>query len=417
MRLLHTSDWHLGHNLLSKDRKSEHRQFLDWLIECLKDETIDVLIVAGDIFDTSMPSNYAFQLYYDFLRRISETPCHTVVIVGGNHDSVSTLHAPRELLRLFNVHVVGGIGDSLEDEIIVVKGRDGLPAGLICAVPFLRDRDVRQSVAGESYEEKSKAMLEGIKAHYHRVKEKALQMADGLSKDGRKLPLIATGHLFAAGGLISDGVREIYVGSLGQIQAASFPMEFDYVALGHLHKPQTVGGKENVRYSGSPIPLSFSEAGSEKKVIVVEFDGDSTSMKTRSLPIPEFQELRLIKGDLERIEERLRSTRPSEDGGTVWVEVQLDTDEWIPDLQNKINELVEDLPMEVLIVKNLRSDGPDGLRRTKKQETLQELTPLDVFRKRLQAEEGLDEEEEKNLLLAFNEIINRVDQREIGETR
>ncbi len=407
VRILHTSDWHLGQNLMNKDRKREHERFLDWLIDYMALNLIDVLIVAGDIFDSSTPPNYALRLYFNFLRRIADTGCGLTVIIGGNHDSVSTLHASRELLELFRVHVIGGIGSQPGDEIIVAKDTEGRPMGIVCAVPFLRDRDIRQSVAGESYEEKSRALLDGVKNHYREVKNEAILLRESFHEDGKNVPLIATGHLFTAGGVTSDGVRDIYVGSLGQILASSFPEEFDYIALGHLHRPQNVDSTGHIRYSGSPIPLSFSEVGAAKQVVVIDADKTGSEARIEAVKIPEFQKLCCIKGDLDRIEESFKSLEFPEDGAEIWVEIQVDTDEWVPDIQNRIAAMTTELPLEVLAIKNVRQFGPHRLQQSQKQETLQELSPTEVFRKRIQMEEGIEEDSE-NLLQAFNEILNRV---------
>ena len=408
MRILHTSDWHLGQHLMMNDRKREHELFLDWLIKCLQDKAIDVLIVAGDIFDTGTPPNYALQLYYNFLRRISETHCRQAVIIGGNHDSVSTLHAPKELLKFFRIHVIGGMSSNMDDEIIVIQKPDGSPEGIICAVPFLRDRDIRQSMPGESYEDKSRALLDGVKSHYHHMKTRALALRENATKSGRIVPLIATGHLFTAGGQTSDGVRDIYVGSLGQVHASSFPAAFDYVALGHLHKPQTVGGYEHIRYSGSPIALSFSEAEAGKEVVIVDFNEVSTRPEIEAVPIPEFQKLRRCKGNFDQITEKLKTLDYPDNGDRIWAEVIIDTEDWVPEVQNTISAIAEGLPVDILAVKNIRAFGTRILNQRQKRETLQELTPVDVFRKRLEVEEGMDEKKAEDLLRAFHEIVNQL---------
>ena len=109
MRILHTADWHLGKRLEQSERTDEHQAFLDWLILTLQTENIDVLIVAGDVFDTGSPSNTAFEQYYGFLRRVKDTSCREVIIIGGNHDSISTLNAPSTLIKYFNVNIIGGV--------------------------------------------------------------------------------------------------------------------------------------------------------------------------------------------------------------------------------------------------------------------------------------------------------------------
>ncbi len=206
MRILHTADWHLGKKLDHAERTDEHQDFLDWLIEKLNKENIDVLIVAGDIFDTGSPSNTALQQYYSFLSNVRNTCCKEVIIIGGNHDSMSTLDAPKELLRYFNVHVVGGVPEMFTDQIIKITDKEGKLELVVCAVPFLRDRDIRLSITGETTEERLERITGGIRKHYHGfIEHIAAYKSQGI-------PVIATGHLFAAGASTSDSEKEIHVG-------------------------------------------------------------------------------------------------------------------------------------------------------------------------------------------------------------
>jgi len=393
---------------MSKDRRREHALFLDWLIAVLKDNNIDALIVSGDIFESGTPPNYALELYYNFLVQVFTTGCNQVIIVGGNHDSPATLHAPKQLLKHLHVNVTGSISEDAKDDIVVARDRDGKPSCIICCVPFLRDRDIRPSVPGESYEEKSKALLSGIKNYYDQIKNIAVKVRKDLSNNGNKIPIVGSGHLFAAGGQITDGVRDIYVGSLGQVHASYFPTEFDYVALGHLHKPQKVSGLEHIRYAGSPIPLSFGEAGLQKVVLAIEFDEQTNKLSIEEVVIPEFQELRCIRGDLQEILNPLESIGAPKNGDSVWVEVQVDSDDWEPDIINRINEVIDDQPVEVLAVKYLKGKESRQLIQTAEFQTLDRLTPQDVFEKRLSEETGISEEDTDELKLAYNEIVNLV---------
>ncbi|MDX5347081.1 MAG: exonuclease subunit SbcD, partial [Hymenobacteraceae bacterium] len=209
MRVLHTSDWHLGQRLVNNERTEEHRLFLNWLIKTICDQEIDLLLIAGDIFDTGFPSNTALKLYYDFLREVKQTCCRDIVIIGGNHDSVSTLNAPAELLRHFNVHVVGGAPADAADEVVLIRDPSGAVGAVVCAVPFLRDKDVRLSIPGESDEQRETRLKQGICDHYTRL----VPLVQPYKQ--QQIPVIATGHLFAAGGSTSDSEKEIHVGNLG----------------------------------------------------------------------------------------------------------------------------------------------------------------------------------------------------------
>jgi len=239
MRVLHTSDWHIGRTLYGRKRYEEFEAFLTWLAETIQQNEIDALLVAGDVFDTSAPSNRAQELYYRFLCRVAASSCRHVVVVAGNHDSPSFLNAPKELLKALDVHVVGSSTESLEDEVLVLRNEQDAPELIVCAVPYLRDRDIRVAEAGESVEDKERKLIDGIRTHYAAVAALAEQKREELGVD---IPIVGTGHLFTAGGqtVDGDGVRELYVGTLAHVTAGIFPANFDYLALGHLHVPQNV---------------------------------------------------------------------------------------------------------------------------------------------------------------------------------
>ncbi|PNK59570.1 exonuclease SbcCD subunit D C-terminal domain-containing protein [Psychrobacter sp. FDAARGOS_221] len=274
LTILHTSDWHLGRRLYGQLRYEEFEAFLAWLTKTIEQYQVDILIVAGDIFDTMTPSNRAQALYYEFLGLISSLHCDHVVIVAGNHDSPTFLDAPANVLKFLNVHVIGTACDDIADEVLVLKSKSGEPQCIIAAVPYLRDRDVRNTQAGESGADKDANLLAGIREHYAQVADIAKdKQAELNAQSQRHIPIIATGHLFAAGGTTTedDGVRDLYVGNLGKISADTFDDGFDYVALGHLHVPQKVGGSDTIRYSGSPIAMGFGEAKQTKQVLLVQF--------------------------------------------------------------------------------------------------------------------------------------------------
>ncbi len=337
MRVLHTADWHLGRKLEQFDRTEEHQDFLDWLIGALTVEKIDVLIVAGDIFDSVAPSNTALEQYYKFLSQVKHTCCRDVVIIGGNHDSISTLNAPKELLRHFNVHIVGGVPDQFEDQVIPLYDQNKELCLVVCAVPFLRDRDIRLSISGETGEERETRIKKGIVDHYQNLVEHI-----SIHKSNN-VPVIATGHLFAAGASTSESVKDIHVGNLGQVGGDQFPIEFSYIALGHLHRPQMVNKMNHVRYSGSPIPLSFSESDHGKVVVVIDFKEDGEVL-TSELDIPCCRRLLRFSGTLESIRSQILLL---EDKGTPyapWIELKIETSAFIPDLQEQLAALKSQRP-------------------------------------------------------------------------
>lgn len=413
MNILHTSDWHLGQNFMFRERKKEHEHFLDWLLATIETKAIDLLIVSGDIFDTATPPNYALSMYYRFLSRASATCCRKIVITGGNHDSVACLNAPREILEAMDIHVVGGITGDLEEEIITVRDGLGQTSAIVCAVPFLRDRDIRRSLPGESYEEKNKALALGIKAHYEAVAEKALEGWDR----SRPVPIIAMGHLFAAGGEVKEGehIRDIHVGSLDKFNVAQIPAAFDYVALGHLHRAQTAGGLDHVRYSGSPIPLSFSEAGSKKQVITITFAQGNETMEIQSLEVPEFQRLRAVKGDLESVLETLETLKseggnPGGDFPTTWVEISVNSETWQPDTEERITLGVEGSTLEIFAIKRLKNPAILCGEEMDSTTELAHFTPEEVFERRLVAEGEMAPDVKEEMTLAFREITAMIHQ-------
>lgn len=277
LTLLHTSDWHLGRRLYGKPRYDEFKQFLDWQLQTLREQKVDVLLIAGDIFDTTTPSNQAQNLYYDFLSQVCHTDCRHVIIVAGNHDSASFLEAPKQLLKAFNIHIIGSMTDTPTDEVITLSDKSGQAELIVMAVPYLRDRDVRTVGHGERLDDKERKLAQGIKAHYGQIADIAIaQQAQLEAKYKRSIPIVATGHLFTVGGqtMEGDGVRDLYVGSLGSIGAEIFHPHIDYVALGHLHIPQAVGGQPHIRYAGSPIAMGFGESRQQKQVHLLRFDAN-----------------------------------------------------------------------------------------------------------------------------------------------
>ncbi|MEN6327187.1 MAG: exonuclease SbcCD subunit D C-terminal domain-containing protein [Syntrophomonas sp.] len=399
MRIIHSSDWHLGRSLYGRKRYEEHESFFNWLLELLDTENIDVLLVAGDIFDNTAPSNRAQELYYRFLCRVAESSCRHVVITAGNHDSPSFLCAPRDLLRHLHIHIVGA-GESIDDEILVLKDPRGDVELIVCAVPYLRERDIRSVEAGESIEDKEKKVLEGIHRHYMQVFRRAEQLQAQLQKH---VPIVAMGHLFAAGGLKveGDGVRDLYVGTLAQVGADIFPATIDYAALGHLHSAQMVGGNEKCRYSGSPLPMSFLEANREKMVMKAVFS--EGNVEVIPIAVPTFKALHTIRGNWERIQAQVAKLKSL--GIKAWLEIVYEGDEIIANLRERLDEAVAASELEISRVGNLkaveRSLAGEG-------EMLGELDVNEVFGRCLDAYEIASNQRE-DLLAAYREVINALD--------
>ena len=346
MRILHTSDWHLGCSLAGRKRYEDGEKFLDWLIQTIVYENVEALIVAGDVFDSTNPSNQALEQYYRFLGRAGKAGCRHIVITAGNHDSPSLLAAPRELLLALDIHVVGAVPDNLEDEVILLKSVTGEPALIVCAVPFLRDRDIRLSEFGESIEEKTSALISGVCTHYQDVCTIAEKWRH---HHGSTIPIVATGHFFAAGGstLTDDGVRDLSIGTLIQVGIDSFPENIDYLALGHLHQPQMIQGNLTRRYSGAPLAMGFGESARDKEVIIVDIAAGE-EMKVSPVVVPVFRSLLQLRGDVDSIRTELGNLRFS--GKDVWVEILLEDLHAGATIRDEFYQMVEGSRVEVLKV-------------------------------------------------------------------
>jgi exonuclease SbcD len=398
MRILHTADWHLGARLVERDRLPEHAAFLDWLIETLRVEKIDALLVSGDVFDAANPPQDAVALYFDFLKRLADLKTVKAVITGGNHDSASHLNAPRELLRRFDVHVFGHAG---ENNVADLGG------AVVAAVPFLRERDLRQATAGETITAVHEQVRAAIRAHYAAQLAACRDLAQGR-------PVIAMGHLTVLGATTSDSERDIHIGNLGSVGADIFD-GFDYTALGHLHRPQKVAGNETILYSGSPIPLSFSEAADAKSVVIIETQSEGNTAEIRKpqssesknsslrfsnlcgvklLPIP--TTLRLIRATVSRA--TLAADLQNVPAGS-WAEITVKLDAPEPDLDRQVREAAVGRFEVLKVLADLPASAATPWQPTGP--ALHDLQPRDVFRELLQ-EKQLPSDE---LSAVFDELI------------
>ena len=399
MRIIHTSDWHLGQNFYSKSRAAEHDAFLRWLLTTAEAERVDAIIVAGDIFDTGSPPSYARELYNRFVVQLQQTRCRLVVL-AGNHDSVATLNESRDILAFLNTTVVANAGHAP----FILPLRDGTPGAIFCPVPFLRPRELVTSQAGHSGGEKQQLLLSAISDYY----QQQYQLACELRGD-RALPIIASGHLTTVGASKSDAVREIYIGTLDAFPASRFPPA-DYIALGHIHRAQVVGGCEHIRYSGSPIPLSFDETGKNKSVNLVTFANGCLTDVT-PLIVPVTQPLAVLKGDFASISAQLNQWQNNDQQPSAWLDIEVTSDEYMHDIQRKIQAQTETLPVEVLLVRRSRAQR-DRILAGAQRETLSELQVEDVFARRL-ALETLEATQQQRLEQLFNETLHSLN----GEDR
>ena len=332
MRILHTADWHIGHRLYEQPRIEEHRQFLDWLLTTLQENAIDVLLVAGDIFDSALPSSEATDLYYQFLFRLyRETHTHAV-ITAGNHDSPMRLAAPREFLRMGRIHVVGLASEAAA---CVVNLPSENPSVSIAAVPYLSENELSH-ISFETEPERAERYRERLKTFYR-------QCVECMPPE---LPKILMGHLFVHGGRVGDSERNIQIGGATAMQISDFPDGVAYVALGHLHRPHTISGASYpVQYAGSPLPLRFNEANYTKKVYLLDVP-TAGDVQVEEIEVPVFKELCTVTGNLNEV--RSAAMLPEWDGKYIQIQLTLDRPE--VGISDEIREMFDQRGGDVLSV-------------------------------------------------------------------
>lgn len=404
MKILHTSDWHIGSTFYGKKRYQEYTNFFAWLHNFIQENQIDILLVSGDIFDTALPSNTAQEQYYSFLIGLQKTSCKHVIITAGNHDSPSFLTAPKNLLKSLNIHVIGTIShaadENTHEEIISIKEKN--EEIIILAVPFLRERDLQTISITDDYDTRAEKIVRAIKNYYAKLTQIALGM-----KSPNSL-LLAMGHLAIAGSALEEeGERELYIGSLAQISASIFPKEIDYVALGHIHSAQKIAHSEHIRYAGSPLAMSFSEKSSAKKMIVIE-TGDSLNIQ--EIQIPEFQKTQKISGDLAIIQEKIEELKRLDT--SVWLEIEYKGEEEF-NLKEILYELTKDSKIEILKFKNQNLLHKYYYQESTA-ENLENITPDTIFENILAASPYV-EENKQALLACYHEILSQLQEQDSNE--
>jgi exonuclease SbcD len=339
-RLLHTADWHLGKTLNDQSRAEEHRRFLDWLLGAVTEHEVDAIILAGDVFDSAHPSQAAQKMYYDFIFELRKLGDCALAVIAGNHDSAQQLEAPRQPLQFLKTFVTGALEELPERRILLLPNAKQ-PKVALAMIPYLHERDLRKGKAGETSGDIKRQLAAGIRDRYQ-------ETADAIAAEHPGLPAIATGHLTVLGSEVSDSERLIHIGGLGAVKSGCFPESFSYVALGHLHRPQAAKGDERVRYSGSPIALSFSESTDKKEVRLVDVTADGVT-KT-GLAIPVFRRLAQLKTKSAMAETTVENFEPGESELTPWVEVVLKDAVLKTDLNDRLRKLDVKERFEVLKV-------------------------------------------------------------------
>ena len=398
MKILHTADWHIGKTLYKQSLREEISLFFDWLLNVVDEKDIDIILVSGDIFDLANPANVDKELFYKVLSQLRDRKVQCV-ITAGNHDSPSLLEAPRPLFMGLNIHM-HGFGSPVARNLLTMVSHDGKDKVHILAVPFLREGDLRKVHGGESYEDKVQALRTGIINHYKMLKDLAVKVDDAI-------PIIAMGHLYIQGARISDSERDIHIGNQAGLPVDHFQDLFDYSALGHIHRPQRLNKEGSIRYSGSPIPLSFSERKDKKQVLLIETKGNE-DLKITELEIPLFRPLVRIKGKLQDVRERIHLYRS--DGllpafiEIVIIEKERDQSKILEtvSLAEKVSPHYEIINYRIQFEEHLRTLSETGLK-----DQIEDLNPRDVFLQRID-EEALSGDDRKAVIEAFGEVYESI---------
>jgi DNA repair protein SbcD/Mre11 len=403
MKILHTADWHIGKKLHKTELAEDFDLFIDWLCQTIEVEKVDLLLVSGDIFDLANPSSEARKQYYRALVKLNRFDCK-IILTGGNHDSPAMLNAPKEILKELDIDIIGGLPEDLEELIIPVKGKNGNPEVVIAALPFLRDADLRRADDDQTYEDRVEALKRGIENTFFEASEICASKYPDL-------PAVAMGHLFTAGIETSESEREIQIGNLAAFEAARFGNSFSYIALGHIHKPQRLAAAVPTFYSGSPLPLSFSERKDEKRVLLIDTE---KSWEPESIPVPHFRSLLKITGKLEELIFKLEALQEKKQLESL-IEVELKEEQYDAMKLYALDELVSDFQKEGYRIVKHRAHFENQLKGAGQvfaaEQQLQDLKPKEVFLELIGRHE-YDEETQGEILAAFDEILEEIQQDE-----
>jgi len=404
MKPLHTSDWHLGQSLNQYDRSFEHTQFLGWLLDTLEAERVDALVIAGDVFDSTNPSAASQAQLYQFLTQARQRVPHLgIVMTAGNHDSPGRMEAPAPFLSLLDASVVGQVGRSVNgidwDRIVVpLKNHEDQVSAWCIAMPFLRPSDVpRLEGVDDTY-------MAGIGSLY------ASAYAHALAKRQPGQAILALGHCHITGGKVSeDSERRIVIGGSEALSVNVFDPGIAYVALGHLHLAQKVGGNPTRRYCGSPLPMSFSEIDYPHQVVVVEFDRESVA-NTREIPIPRSVDLLRVPKQASPLDDVLVQLQalslpdlPEAQWPYLQVRVQLTQPE--PGLRTQIESALTGKPVRLVRIETTAAQTGDS--QTAPLVSIDELSNLDPagFFERLY-QHRFGESPPPDIMAAFTELVN-----------
>ena len=411
MRFIHTADWHLGNQMHEIDRRGEAEAFLRWLKNLIVEKNAATLVIAGDIFDTANPSLEARRLYYTFLASLVDSCCKNVIIIGGNHDSAPMLDSARELLEVLNIRVVGSINNLLPSQICFeLNDSEEKACGICMALPFVREVELR-NLLSESEKCSDGDLYTKV---YQKIYTLAFEEAEKL-RAGRPLPVIATGHLYAADleGRLSgkkssekcdDGMKVLDVlGTLGNVPASVFP-PVDYVALGHIHYSSMVAKNPAIRYSGSPFVMGFDEASQPHHVLCVDVEkAGEASLNVEKIETPKTYLYRRISGTLSEIKKKLEEfsknskSEKGEENKPLYIEVCYKRELGVS-AQDYLADAIKSLPENVSVVSWKITDSEKILSSSLENFEASEIKNLDdreIFTQLILSKSGLSAESEE----------------------
>ncbi|MEO8774218.1 MAG: exonuclease subunit SbcD [Gelidibacter sp.] len=398
MKILHTSDWHIGKQLHKFDLREDLDLFFEWLIAYITSENIDVLLVSGDIFDQANPSQAAYKQYYDLLKKLINLDCK-IILTGGNHDSAAVLNAPAELLKAFDISAIGGSTDNMAEMFIgIEKNNEKI---VVAAIPFLKDRDIRKSVAGESYATKIEQIKSGLQSYFSNINAH-------YKNNHSDEVFIVMGHLYVQGSEISESERDIQIGNQAGVEAHMFEGVPHYVALGHIHKPQVVSHEHNIHYCGSPIPLSFSEKEDCKQINVITVENHQIS-QIKIVPIPKNRNLVTFEGNLQEVEDKINAY--SEETPLMSLaEIIVNEEMESLDKRQAFEALIDSQSNPHIEIVKSRLNFKSKIRGASDAfavgTDVADVTPMQMFEKKLELQSGLENTEE--LKNAFREILQEL---------
>lgn len=404
LKILHTSDWHIGKKIYGIDLAPDHKLFFKWLIETIKEQQIDAILVSGDIFDLSNPSIESRTIYYDILVELQKADCQ-VIITGGNHDSPMVINAPRELLKALNISVIGKLTENISDIFIPIKNRKGIVEAVVVAVPYLREYDLKLTISIQSFNKRIEELQKATCQLYNNLANEAI-------KQFSNIPLFAMGHFMGIGSTISDSERELQIGNLSALEIDKLTEGFDYLALGHIHRPQQLKSSVPAVYSGAPISLSFSEFDDKKVVRLIEVDNSKIS-NIVSLEIPKFRKLERIKGSFEEISMKLETLESNDYQLQTLIELEFVEKKINPILNDQIQNLIDNwqAPDSKIVKYRISYTDTSNLTEQWIDDTVKidEIKPIDIFLSHVDSL-NLETGKRKLAIEAFEELLMSINE-------